>query len=336
MALPNKKQLNTHKRGTRKALDTLDALENLEDEINDDIQEDTPPKKAVKKPKKKPKKQKKAKSSTKKTEDTPVDEAAPPVEQGEKAEDKDTATDKKSIDLGEDFVTPEPSKPQESPAEEDKDVTPESIELSEETPSDLEATENAPENDVMEPANSDTDAKPETSANQAEAPSGQVATKEKDGDGQTDEDTLKDRYLTFRIGKEDYGLEIRYVTEIIVMQRITEVPDTPPHIKGVINLRGMVIPVMDVRQRFHLEPREYDDRTCIVVVDFEGLAVGMIVDVVNEVVDILDSDIDPPPAAHSGIQVNYIMGMGKVGKKVKIILDVEKVLDRKTTALHDA
>ncbi|MCK5232258.1 MAG: purine-binding chemotaxis protein CheW, partial [Desulfobulbaceae bacterium] len=89
-----------------------------------------------------------------------------------------------------------------------------------------------------------------------------------------DEDTQKDKFLTFQVGTEEFGISIRHVTEIIGLQKITDVPDMPGFIKGVINLRGKVIPVMDVRSRFKLESREYDDRTCIVVVDIKDKSVG--------------------------------------------------------------
>jgi purine-binding chemotaxis protein CheW len=141
-----------------------------------------------------------------------------------------------------------------------------------------------------------------------------------------DEDTQKDKFLTFRIGKESYGIEIRHVTEIVVMQDITEVPDMPDFITGVINLRGKVISVMDVRRRFGLEPREFDERTCIIVVDINEMSIGLIVDTVNEVLNIPQDQIDPPPRTHSGIKSNYIQGMGKVDNQVKILLDVEKIL----------
>ncbi len=141
-----------------------------------------------------------------------------------------------------------------------------------------------------------------------------------------DEDTLKDRYLTFHLGKESYGIEIRHVTEIIVLQEITKVPDLPDFIIGVVNLRGNVISVMDMRMRFHLETREYDDRTCIVVVNVKDIAVGLLVDTVNEVLNIPEEQVDPPPKTHSGIKSNYVMGMGKVEKQVKILLDIEKIL----------
>ncbi|MBU2645015.1 chemotaxis protein CheW [bacterium] len=141
-----------------------------------------------------------------------------------------------------------------------------------------------------------------------------------------DEDSLKDRFLTFHLGKASFGLAIRHVTEIIVLQEITKVPDLPDFMIGVVNLRGNVISVMDMRKRFHLEPRPYDDRTCIVVVNIDGLAIGLLVDTVNEVLNIPETQVDPPPKTHSGIKNNYIMGLGKVGKQVKILLDIAKIL----------
>lgn len=141
-----------------------------------------------------------------------------------------------------------------------------------------------------------------------------------------DEDTQKDKYLSFRLGDEEYGIEIQHIIEIIVMQEITKVPDMPNFIIGVINLRGNVISVMDIRKRFGLESREFDDRTCIIVVRINNISIGLIVDTVNEVVDIPESQIDPPPRTHSGIGSNYIQGMGKIGEKVKILLDIEKIL----------
>jgi len=140
------------------------------------------------------------------------------------------------------------------------------------------------------------------------------------------EDTQEGKYLTFHMGDEDYGIEIRYVTEIIGIQRITEVPDMPSFIKGVINLRGKVIPVMDVRARFNLPPREYDERTCIVVVQLNATSVGLVVDKVNEVADIPPENIEPPPRSTAGGSSEYIQGMGKMGERVKILLNVGKLL----------
>jgi len=143
-----------------------------------------------------------------------------------------------------------------------------------------------------------------------------------------DEDTQKDKYLTFTVGREDYGIEICHVTEIIGIQKITDVPDMPGHIKGVINLRGKVIPVMDVRLRFRMPARDYDDRTCIVVVDVGGAAIGLVVDTVKEVADIPPGQIElPPDVAERGTQ-HYIKGLGKLGEQVKILLDVERLVKK--------
>jgi purine-binding chemotaxis protein CheW len=147
-----------------------------------------------------------------------------------------------------------------------------------------------------------------------------------DDDVQIDEDTLKDKYLTFYIGKESYGIEIRHVKEIIVMQEITEVPDMPKSIIGVINLRGNVISVIDFRKFFNLDTREYDDRTSIIVVEINNTSVGLVVDTVNEVVDIPEKNTDPPPRTHSGVGSKYINGIGKIGNDVRILLNIENIL----------
>ena len=140
------------------------------------------------------------------------------------------------------------------------------------------------------------------------------------------EDTQQGKFLTFHLGEEVYGIEIRYVTEIIGIQKITEVPDMPDFIKGVINLRGQVIPVMDVRTRFRMEPREYDDRTCVIVVRINDLSIGLVVDTVNEVQDIEDKDISPPPSISKKASSRFLQGMGKVGDQVRILLNVSTLL----------
>ncbi len=140
------------------------------------------------------------------------------------------------------------------------------------------------------------------------------------------EDAREDKFLTFRIGNEDYGIDIGFVIEIIGIQKITTLPDTPPSVKGVINLRGKVIPVIDVRLRFGMPEREYDDRTCIIVVQIGEMIVGLIVDSVREVQDIPAAQIDPPPVVNQSAQNRYVRGMGKVGEEVKILLAVEKLL----------
>ncbi|MBI4667077.1 MAG: purine-binding chemotaxis protein CheW [Nitrospinae bacterium] len=147
-----------------------------------------------------------------------------------------------------------------------------------------------------------------------------------DFDTWDDEDSQKNRYLTFRVGAEGYGLEIRHVTEIIGIQQITEVPDMPNFVMGMINLRGTVIPIIDVRLRFGLEPREYDGRTCIIVTILNETIVGLIVDEVSEVADIPEDSVEPPPRVSRGANSRFIQGLGKMGNEVKIILDVRKLL----------
>lgn len=141
-----------------------------------------------------------------------------------------------------------------------------------------------------------------------------------------EEDTQKGRFLTFLIGKETYGIEIRFVTEIIGIQAITEIPELPEYVKGIINLRGKIIPVMDVRLRFKKEPRDYNDRTCVIVVDINDISIGLIVDSVSEVLTIPDQDIVEPPQINSGTGNRYIKNIGKVGNNVKLLLDCEKLL----------
>jgi len=147
-----------------------------------------------------------------------------------------------------------------------------------------------------------------------------------DDDLYDDEDTQKDKYLTFNLAKEDYGIEICYVTEIIGIQNITDLPEMPDFIRGVINLRGKVIPVMDVRARFKLPDRDYDERTCIIVVEIRDTAVGLVVDEVREVMDIPEESVEPPPKATGRENSNFLQGLGKVGNDVKIILNVSQLL----------
>ena len=140
-----------------------------------------------------------------------------------------------------------------------------------------------------------------------------------------EEDTQKGKYLTFTLGSETYGIEIMYVTEIIGIQPITEVPELPEHVRGIINLRGKIIPVMDVRLRFKKQFREYNDRTCVIVVDMREMSIGLIVDGVSEVLSIPDTEIVAPPDMNKSSN-RYIKGIGKVGNEVKLILDCEKLI----------
>ncbi len=140
------------------------------------------------------------------------------------------------------------------------------------------------------------------------------------------EDTQHGRYLTFILGEEVFGIEIRYVTEIIGMHQITQLPELPEHIRGIINLRGKIIPVIDIRLRFNKEPIDYDDRTCIIVIDIDDISVGLIVDQVDEVITYEDEDIVPPPDQRSGIQNRFIAGIGRRDENVTLILDSRRLL----------
>ena len=148
------------------------------------------------------------------------------------------------------------------------------------------------------------------------------------------EDTQRGRFLTFALGSEVYGIEIKYVTEIVGLQPISQIPEVPPYIKGIINLRGRIIPVVDVRLKFKKETAVYTDRTCIIVIDTGEVNAGLIVDNVAEVIGIDDENISPPPELGAGIQNNYLMGIGKVEGNVKLLLNCIKLFsDEETHAL---
>ncbi len=146
------------------------------------------------------------------------------------------------------------------------------------------------------------------------------------GDEEEDDDTQRDKYLTFHLDVEDYGIEIRHIKEIISIQKITDVPDLPDFVKGVINLRGQVIPTIDLRLRFGLPFREYDERTCIIITHMNDTPIGVVVDAVNEVLDIPPEMITPPPSVQKGAAHRFILGLGRVGDEVKIILNAGKLL----------
>ena len=141
---------------------------------------------------------------------------------------------------------------------------------------------------------------------------------------------ISGKYLTFDLAEEEYGLEILRVREIIGMMEITPVPRTPDYVRGVINLRGKVIPVIDLRLKFGLPYKEPDDRTCVIVVEVmsEGTTVqmGIVVDRVNEVVDVKGAEVEPTPNFGVSLDTTFILGMAKVGNKVKILLDIDRVL----------
>lgn len=134
------------------------------------------------------------------------------------------------------------------------------------------------------------------------------------------------KFLTFSLKSEDYGIEILKVREIIGIMQITSVPQTLDYLKGVINLRGKVIPVIDLRLKFGLDEVDYGDRTCIIVVNVKSKLMGIIVDTVSEVMEIPSSDIEPPPNLSSKVETGNILGMGKVKGNVMILLDIDKIL----------
>lgn len=144
-------------------------------------------------------------------------------------------------------------------------------------------------------------------------------------------DGKSQKYLTFSIGDEHYGIPIGTVKEIIGMMHITSVPKTPRFIKGVINLRGKIIPIMDLRLKFGLSEREYTERTCIIVVDIHGNTgsrnVGVIVDTVSEVLSISQDDIEKTPQNDIQNEGNFIDGMGKMKDKVIMLIEINKILN---------
>ncbi|MEW6386632.1 MAG: chemotaxis protein CheW [Thermodesulfobacteriota bacterium] len=141
---------------------------------------------------------------------------------------------------------------------------------------------------------------------------------------------LAGKYLTFGLGQEEYGIGILKIKEIIGMMPINELPQTPPFIKGVINLRGKVIPVTDLRLKFGLESTEYTDRTCIIVVEIEkdsqSLIMGLVVDAVSEVANIKREEIEETPKLGIQEQIDFVQGMAKLESGVKILLDIDRVL----------
>jgi purine-binding chemotaxis protein CheW len=138
------------------------------------------------------------------------------------------------------------------------------------------------------------------------------------------------KYLTFALANEEYGLEILKVREIIGYMEITAVPQTPAYVKGVINLRGQVIPVVDLRAKFGMETSDITDETCIIVVETSQgdhkFITGIVVDHVEEVLDIAGEDIEEAPQFGSSVNTDFILGMGKIGDNVKILLDIDEVL----------
>ncbi len=149
-------------------------------------------------------------------------------------------------------------------------------------------------------------------------------------DEENESEKNTERFLSFKLGKESFAFNIKHVLEIIENQKITLVPNMPVFLKGVINLRGKIIPVIDLRLLLHLPSKEYDKRTCFIIAHYNGITVGYIVDIVEEIVNVSIDHIDPPPSnIDQSVKVNYIEGLAKVGDKVKIIFDIEKSINEK-------
>ena len=141
---------------------------------------------------------------------------------------------------------------------------------------------------------------------------------------------LAGKYLTFALGREEYGLPVLKVREIIKVMEVTLVPQVPPHVRGVINLRGKVIPVVDLRLKFGLPEQDYSERTCIIVVDVDlgasRLMMGIVVDSVSEVLNIASVEVDAAPEFGERVDTDYMLGLAKVKGSVKILLDLDRVL----------
>ncbi|HTX36186.1 MAG TPA: chemotaxis protein CheW [Bryobacteraceae bacterium] len=143
-------------------------------------------------------------------------------------------------------------------------------------------------------------------------------------------DSRAGKYLTFQLASEEFGIRVLKVREIMGLQEITAVPQTPPHIKGVINLRGKVVPVIDLRLKFGVPAADYTQRTCIIVTQVQGesgaILMGIVVDGVSEVLNLTGGEIEDTPDFGEQIAGQYLLGMAKVKGKVKILLDIDKVL----------
>lgn len=151
----------------------------------------------------------------------------------------------------------------------------------------------------------------------------------KNNEGATSGQCRSGKYLSFRLGGEHYGIQVLRVREIVKIQHITPVPDTPAEVRGVINLRGKVIPVVDLRLKFGMPEREYGERTCIIVVELNSSLtgpMGIIVDEVSEVLNLAEPDIQDTPDFGDGVEAPYLLGLAKVNESVKILLDINQVL----------
>ena len=151
----------------------------------------------------------------------------------------------------------------------------------------------------------------------------------------TNNESKGGKYLTFKLGREEYGLELLRVREIIALMDITPVPLTPDYVRGVMNLRGKVIPVVDLRRKFGMDKTDDHDRKCIIVVDVHRdghpIQMSILVDAVSEVLHIADADIENVPALNTGVNTNFLHGMAKTKGGVKILLNIDAVLSAVST-----
>jgi purine-binding chemotaxis protein CheW len=147
------------------------------------------------------------------------------------------------------------------------------------------------------------------------------------------------KYLVFHLGEEEFGIQVQKVREIMGVQNITQVPQTPAHVKGVINLRGKVIPVVDLRLKFEMPAMEYTHRTCIIVVQVAGergaMLMGIVVDGVAEMLQVAGGEIEDTPNFGKEVEVPYVMGLAKIKGKVKILLDIDQVMTARDLAHID-
>ena len=149
---------------------------------------------------------------------------------------------------------------------------------------------------------------------------------------EAEEDTLSGKFLVFFLDGQEFAIPIRHVVDIINVQPVTRVPSCPPFVRGITNLRGKVIPIIDMRLRFGKEEQEYDDRTCIIVVELDDISVGLIIDSVSEVITLGDDDIAPPPSFNHVSGARFVAGIGKTENGIKLILDCGAVLDNNALA----
>lgn len=147
-------------------------------------------------------------------------------------------------------------------------------------------------------------------------------------------DDLSGRYLTFYIGNAVYGIELLHVIEIISIQSITTVPHVPHYIKGIVNLRGKIVPVIDVRLKFNLEEKEYDDKTCIIVVVIDDMHVGLIVDSVSEVATVENDQLATPPEFSDGNTNKYLNSVSNINGRLILNIDIEKFFQSELEARY--